>query len=139
MGKLEINGQVIVYDDKYSFKDFTGRLLTDAKDMEGITIYGSCFSHETPDTKVFPQNIKKITFVNCNLDNVFMVKPDWIVVGGTNKRFLVQNDLRDWEIDSTGKPLKVLNEKHWNMQGLSVDPLDIPITKLKDIQKLKRQ
>ena len=107
--------------------------------MEGIIIYGSCFSHEIPDTKIFPQGIKNITFINCNLDNVFIVKPDWITVNCTQKRFKVQADARDWEIDSNGKPIKVIGEKDWVMQGYSVDPLDIPVNPTNKIVMTKSE
>lgn len=128
----------ITFNDKYSYKDFTGKTLLSATDLEGITIYGSCFSQETPDTQVFPNNLIKITFVNCNLDNVFLVKPGWIIVGGTQRRFKVQNDLRDWEIDTNGIPVKVLNEEYWMINRFSVNPADIPLTKLKDISEIKK-
>lgn len=48
----------------------------------------------------------------------------------SNLRFKVQNDLRDWEIDGSNKPIKVRNEKYWNMKGISVDPQFIPKEKI---------
>lgn len=44
----------------------------------------------------------------------------------SQKRFQVQNDLRDWEIDDGGDPVKVINEKLWVSKGISVDPKHIP-------------
>ena len=46
------------------------------------------------------------------------------------KRFEVQNDLRDWEIDQVGAPVKVINEKYWIMKQISVDPKYIPAEKV---------
>lgn len=126
--------QTITFDDKYSFKDYTQRNLLEAKDLEGKVIYASSFSQENPDMKVFPDSVKKMTFYNCNLDNVFMVKPGWIVIGGSERRYKVQNDLKDWEVDSTGKPTKVLNEEDWVKKGFDVDPMKIPAIKIKDIE-----
>jgi len=126
MGKNIIDGQEFTYDDKYSHKDFTGRRLTDAKDLNGITIFGSCFSHETPDTKVFPDDMTGVTFINCNLDNIFIPIGN-TVIGGSQRRFKVQKDARDWEIDNDGKPVKIINEKQWIIGGFSVDPIDIPV------------
>lgn len=130
--------QTITFDDKYSFKDYTQRNLLEAKDLEGKVIYASSFSQENPDTKVFPDSVKKMTFYNCNLDNVFMVKPGWIVIGGSERKYQVQNDLKDWEVDITGKPIRVLNEEHWIKQGYSVDVKDIPLIKLEKVEDGKK-
>lgn len=126
--------QTIVYDDKYSFKDFTQRNLLEAEDLEGMVIFGSSFSQENPDTRVFPDKVKKMTFYNCNLSNVFMVKPGWIVIGGTERRYKVQNDLKDWEVDNTEKPIKVINEEDWIRQGYDVNPSKIPLTKIEKVE-----
>ncbi|MFZ2937603.1 MAG: hypothetical protein WA066_02740 [Candidatus Omnitrophota bacterium] len=125
MGKNIINGQSFTYDDKYSHKDFTGRKLLDVKDLNGITIFGSCFSQEIPDKHIFPDNMAGVTFINCNLDNVFIPIGN-TVIGGSKRRFKVQKDARDWEINDEGIPVKVISEKQWVMNGFSVDPKDIP-------------
>jgi hypothetical protein len=56
-------------NEKYSYKDFTGKGLTkvDPKELAG-EIYGSCFHQHLPKTEVFPKGIDTV-FVNCNLDN----------------------------------------------------------------------
>lgn len=48
----------------------------------------------------------------------------------SQRRFKIQNDLRDWEVDNKNKPVKVINEKFWVMQEVSVDPKDIPAQKI---------
>lgn len=48
----------------------------------------------------------------------------------SRRRFKIQNDLRDWELDSKDKPVKVINEKFWNLQDISTDPKDIPTEKI---------
>lgn len=129
----------IVYEisNKYSFKDFTGHDLSLNTDMDGLVIYSSNFSHETPDSKVFPQNLMGTTFIKCNLSNCEI--PDGnLVIDCNQKRFKVQNDLRDWELDESDQPIKVLNEKFWNQKGFSVDPKDIPIEKLKSRTEIKK-
>ena len=63
-----------------------------------------------------------------------MVKPGWIVIGGSERKYQVQNDLKDWELDDTGKPTKVLNEEDWVKKGFDVNPMKIPATKIKDIE-----
>lgn len=49
----------------------------------------------------------------------------------SRRRFKIQNDLRDWEIDDKDKPVKVINQKYWDLEGVSVDPKDIPAQKIK--------
>ena len=123
--------------EKYSFKDLTGRDLSNEKDMNGLVIYGSCLSHETPDAEILPSELTGTTFIKCNLSNVFVPNGN-TVIDCNIKRFKVQNDLRDWEIDSENKPVKVLREKFWIQQGVSIDPVDIPKAKAKDIKELKK-
>ena len=48
------------------------------------------------------------------------------IIACTQRRFKLQNDQRHWEIDSQGRPIKVINEKYWALIGVSVDPSDIP-------------
>lgn len=121
----------ITYNDKYSLKDFTNQTLLDATDLNGITIYGSCFSKEFPDTRVFPDNMTGVTFYNSNLDNV-LIPPGNTVIGGSRRKFKAQNDMRDWILDGTGKPTKLVNEEYWDEEGFSIDPAKIPLEKIKN-------
>lgn len=117
----------ISYDvsEKYSDKDMTGQDLSNNKDMNGIVIHNSCLSNEEPNAPMLPSDLKNVTFLACNLDNVF-IPPGNTVIDCSMRKFKVQNDLRDWEIDDSNKPTKILNEKSWIQQGFSVDPADIP-------------
>lgn len=110
-------------DDAYSRKDFTGYAAVSIPD--GIIIYMSCFSQETPDSEIFRADMTGVTFRNCNLDNV-VVPPGNRAIDCSQRRFKVQNDLRDWELDAADQPAAVINEKYWLQQGLSVDPANIP-------------
>ncbi|MDI6732311.1 MAG: hypothetical protein QME16_00060 [Planctomycetota bacterium] len=117
------NCQDIVYNDKYSFKDFTGRILLDVDiaELEGTTIIGSCFSQELPievakgRVEVFPKGLKNITLINCNLDNVEIKKPDWVIIGCSERNFKAQkkgdgSDDGDWLISEMGIKVKRINE-----------------------------
>ena len=89
----------------YSNKDFTGRNLSQATDLDGQTIINSCFSQEIPDTHVFPDGMKNVTFINCNLDNCFIPSGN-IVQGGSQRRFKVQQDGFDWIVDANNNPVE---------------------------------
>lgn len=139
MGKNIIDGQEFIYNDEYSHKDFTGRKLLNAKDLNGITIFGSCFSHEIPGTKVFPDDMKDVTFINCNLDNVYIPAGNQ-TIGCSQRKFKVQNDLMDWILDEDLKPKEPIMKKEFEKLGISIDPKDIPKDKMDESiieQKLK--
>lgn len=91
----------------YSNKNFTGNSLIEADDMDGQTIIGSCFSHEVPDTHIFPENMTGVTFINCNLDNCFIPTGN-TVIGGSQRRFKAQDDGIDWLLDENDNPIEVL-------------------------------
>lgn len=142
MGKSQIGidqGQpvIIEYNDEFSHKDFTGWSWQDRHLPNDIVIYNSCFSNETPDAEVFKSDMTGVTFICCNLDNCLIPQGN-IVIDGSRRRFKVQNDLRDWEIDSQNKPVEVINKKYWGMLGFSVDKADIPPQKLNSINEIKR-
>jgi hypothetical protein len=118
-------GDEVVYNDKYSFKDFTGRSLLKATDLNGAIIFGSCFSQEIPDTKIFPNDMIGVTFYNCNLDDVFIPAGN-IVVGGTQRKFKVQNDREDWLLNDDLTPKEPINKEEYLKLGLSVDPKGLP-------------
>lgn len=124
--KIQINDRFVDCSDDFSQKNFTGRSV-DVSD--GATVYGSCFSQETPDAEVFRSDMKNVTFINCNLDNVF-IPDNNTIIGGSMRRFKAQNDLNDWLIDDTDKPTLPLNHKAFTKFDLPMpDPLDIPAQK----------
>lgn len=109
----------------YSFRDFTCRILQHEK-IEPQTIEGSCFSQETPDSRIFPENMTGVTFLRCNLDNCHIPAGN-TVEGGSQRRFKVQNDREDWEIDADNNPVRPVNWKALTKQGLPVPkPEDLP-------------
>lgn len=136
-GSIKIDDVVVEIDDRWSRKDYTTLTLLNESILAGTTIYGSCFSKEEPDTQVFPSTMTGVTFINCNLDNVLMPEGN-LIKGGLKRKFKVQNDLRDWEIDGSNKPIKLVNEEHWQNQGYSIDPKDIPAEKLREISEIKK-
>lgn len=113
-------------NEKYSRKDFTGWDMTANTDMSGIIIEGSCFSHEKPDSQVFPRDMVNTTFVDCNLDNCIIPEGNR-VTGGSQRRFKVQNDLNDWLVDDSVRPIKPLDHVALEKLGKPVPrPEDIP-------------
>lgn len=105
--------------DWFSHWDFTNLKIDDAGDfINNLIIRGSCFSQQQPDTKVFPDEMTGVTFVNCNLDNVAI--PDGnTLIDCSNRRYVVQNDMNDWEIDENNNPVRLVN---W----LYFDKFDLP-------------
>lgn len=134
MGKIELGepgfeGQILEYDDKYSGKNFHDQDLSDRVDLKGITIFGSNFYSETPDIKIFPDGMKDVKFVNCNLDNVVIPSGN-IIQNCSTRRFKVQNDGNDWEVDLNNSPIKPLNSWVFTKFNLPIpEPKDIPVEK----------
>lgn len=112
---------------KYDNKDCTGWDLSNRTDMDGLNIEGLCLSNETPDAKVLPPKLKGTTFIACNLDNVFIPDGNTIDESCSIRRFQVQNDGEDWEIQpTTNIPITPINPQSFLNLNLSIDPEDIP-------------
>lgn len=125
------------FSEKYSYGDFTGHCLAERDDMDGIAIYGSCFSQEVPDTESLPKGLNGVTFVACNLDNV-LIPPGNTVIDCSQKRFQVQNDGNDWLIDDKGMPEKPVNYRMFEKLALPMPkPEDIPAEKQAERVDLK--
>jgi len=128
-------------NEKYSYKDFTNKLLdkTDAAEWNDTEVVGSCFHQNTPKTVVFPVGISGVKFIKCNLDNV-VIPEDCTVEGGTNKLISTQNDGADWFVDDNLAPIEPMNKAEYIKLGLSIDPAAIPATaKQESVVQEKRQ
>lgn len=114
-------------DDKFSFRDFTN---TSVAVPNNITIHGSVFSHEKPDSKVFPDKMTGVVFVKCNLDNCFIPKGNKIV-DCSQLRFQVQNDQNDWIVDKDNKPVTPIDADILAKRGVTVPkPESLSVCKL---------
>jgi hypothetical protein len=128
-------------NEKYSHKDFTHKILTDTKPEEwnDTEVVNSCFYNEQPLTKVFPDDIKGVTFIRCNLDNI-VIPETCTIEGGTNKLIQVQKDGEDWILDKDLHPVEPLNKARYVKLGLSVDPAAISVdAKEVSVTQEKRQ
>lgn len=122
-------------NEKYSFKDFSGRdfsKLDPKKEFNNTEIVGSCFYQENkPFSEIFPALMTGVIFKRCNLDNVKIPKGNTIVTDGwekcCNKQIHVQNDLRDWEVDKDLKAVRPLHD-----DGENSDPAKIPVSYAKE-------
>ena len=114
---------------EFSCKDFTVDTFVDIPD--GSYVYGSCFSCETPDSKMFRASMRNVTFRNCNLSNVHIPQPNNnVLIDCQTDQFLAQNDLNDWIVDDNGYPVKPLNHTFFTKSGLPMPlPQDIPATR----------
>lgn len=127
-GILTYQGQIYTLDPVYSQRDFTGLDLSDAKIIAGDAIYASTFSHETPDTHVFPETMQGITFIDCNLDNVFIPAGNR-VIAGSQRRFKAQADGQDWIVDAQSQPLEPVNKDLDIAQNVNIDPKNLVVSK----------
>lgn len=93
-------------DNPYRNLNWTGRSLADRTDMDNLQIEGLCLSQEKP-SEVLPPNLMGVTFSYCNLDNV-IIPPGNTLVHCSNRRFAIQEDGLDWELDENNQPIKVL-------------------------------
>lgn len=106
-------------------KDLTKLPISDFNNSE---IIGSCFYQQVaPDTQVFPSGIIGTKFTRCNLDNVLIPPGNIIEFDCCHRKIKIQNDLEDWVVDSSLKPIEPVNRKIFERLGLSIDPKDIPI------------
>lgn len=112
---------------KYSYKDFTGKTLigTDLKEWNDTEVIGSCFYNETPNTKVFPDGIKGVKFIKCNLDNVVVPK-ECTIEGGCHRLIQMQKDGEDWLLDENLNPVEPMNKNDYVKLGLDISPAAIP-------------
>jgi hypothetical protein len=117
-------------NDAFSFKDFTKRFGPLWFGTLSGVVYASCFLSETPDNHIFSDSMTGVTFIKCNLDNVF-IPPGNTVIDCSQKRFKSQNDLNDWLIDGADKPTLPFNYTMFTKLALPMpDPLDIPLVKV---------
>lgn len=117
---------------KYSYGSFAGKSFTAAAagEFNGQVIYKSVFAQENPDTPVFPPGVSGLLLVCVNVDNVLI--PAGVTVNnrggacGSSRRYKVQNDGRDWIVDGSNRPVRLVNEESEQASGRSIDKADIP-------------
>lgn len=115
-------------NDAFSFKDFTGQSHQNLDKISGV-VYGSCFSNETPDVHIFPDNMTGVTFIKCNLMNVFIPAGN-TVIDCNQTRFKVQTDLNDWILNPDNTPKEPTDAKIFTKFKLPIPlPQDIPTQK----------
>lgn len=115
-------------NEKYSFKDFSGRDLSEVDPLElnNTTIKGSCFYQENnPDSVIFPVGMIGVIFERCNLDNVSVPAGNIIRADCINRRIKVQIDKEDWIIGPDLKPIEPVEKERFISEGKSIDPIDI--------------
>jgi hypothetical protein len=124
-------------NEKYSFQAFPYHDLSfkdvPAKEFNNTIIRGSCFYQEWREGEeiikdIFPDGMTGVTFLCCNLDNIY-IPPGNKVEYGTNKRIQVQNDFQAWILDDQLKPKEPMDKEMRLEAGVSIDPKDIPAKK----------
>lgn len=138
-------GQWIEMNDKYSFKNFTNQDLSKEKDLKNINIYSStfyqqCGLNDTPGWRhIFPEDMKGVTFYNCDLNNVYVPPGNTIIDPcGRHKLLKEQNDRTQWILNEDLSPKAPLHYEYFIKLGISTDPKDIPLTPMiKNLMKVK--
>ena len=135
---------------KYSYQAFPYHGLSfkdrPASEFNNTEIVGSCFYQEWQEGEldvvkdIFPDGIKGVVFIRCNLDNVYVPSGNKIVEG-THKTIKVQNDWDDWFLDDNLKPKEPMNKEVRLKAKISINPKDIPKKKFttkerEDFEKL---
>lgn len=113
IGRDEKNQPIhIMPDSRWSFQDFTNQkniFVGRAKELPGIVIYKSCFYQEgKPDQDVFPSDVKNLTLVWCNLDNV-RVPAGVTLISCTQRRIVAHDDGTDWLVDDSNTFVEPVN------------------------------
>lgn len=116
------------YSKEFSFLSKANIDFIDIPD--GTVVYSSSFYSEEPNRRIFRNNMRNVTFILCNLDNLH-IPPGNTLIDCKNRRFKAQNDGHDWEVDKNNKPIKLLmGDKIFQRRGKPIPTPDkIPATK----------
>jgi len=131
------------HNAKYSCQNYMGGKAAflkkePIKELQKGIIVGTCFYQpERPNSDIFPAGMTGVTFKNCNLDNV-LVPIGNTIIGGCHRQIKAQNDWSDWILDDVTLAPKELipGEKARRLKaGLSIDPKDIPVKQLTEVER----
>lgn len=116
---------------KYSFEDFTNQKFFDMTDLNGSVIVGSCFYQDPnsqdadPRVKVFPDDMRGVTFIECNLDNVYIPPGNTVDPLCSCRRIKRQNDGESWILNEDLEPIEPLRKERLAAVGGNVVPRKI--------------
>lgn len=126
-------------NDKYSFKGSAHHGLSfkdrPASEFNNTCIKGTSFYQEWVEGDVsivkdiFPDGMSGVEFVRCNLDNIEIPVGNTVDSTSSQNKIKVQNDLEDWKLDTSLKPIEPVDKDSFIEEGKSIDPKDIPTFK----------
>lgn len=132
-------------NEKYSFQDFTNQHLRAATDLNDIIVIGSCFYQVCPEDfsgdplmHIFPEDMCGVTFVECNLDNVY-VPPGNVTHECSHLRIKRMADGEYWFVDENIKPTEPIRKKRLMVLRENVDPRKIPTEKISEADLRKKR
>ena len=122
----------------WNFKDVTWLSLSSK------TICRSSFYNENPEVDIWPSTMTGVMFVDCNLDNVYdKIPPGNTVIGGSQRKFKVQNDGEDWILNPGNlSPVEPADKERFLKLGISTNPRNIPSDKMEEpitMRELRRK
>lgn len=125
-------------NEKYSFQDFTNQHLRAATDLNDIIVMGSCFYQVCPEDflgdplmHIFPKDMCGVTFVECNLDNVYVPLGN-AMYECSHRRIKRMADGEYWFVDENIKPTEPIHKKRLLRLKENVDPNKIPAEKVSE-------
>jgi hypothetical protein len=142
---MDSAGLLVQYNEQYSFRDFTNQDLRSATDLDGAVIKGSCFYQTCaedfagdPLRHIFPGDMRDVSFVECNLDNVY-IPPGNTIRQCSHRRIKRMNDGEYWFVGEDFKPVEPIHEKRLKLLQANVDPKKIPAEKIPAVDLLKKR
>lgn len=133
---------------KYSFQDFTNEKFFETDDLDGSVIIGSCFYQDVegregdPRTEIFPSNMVGVTFIECNLDNVYIPQGNTIDSTCSSRRVKRMYDGRLWILNAVLTPVEPLHKIRLRQIGANINPKKlskIPLYSSKLLQRRRQQ
>lgn len=125
-------GMMARRNNKYSFEDFTNQKFFDATDLNGSVVIGSCFYQDAkgrngdPRVGVFPSDMVGVTFIECNLDNVYIPSGNMVDPLCYCRRVKRQYDGELWILNEDLDPVELLHKDRLLKLGINVSPKKIP-------------
>jgi hypothetical protein len=130
---------------KYSFEDFTNQKFLNVSDLSGSVIVGSCFYQESesdqddPRVYIFPEGMRGVTFIECNLDNVYIPPGNVVDPSCSCKRIKRQCDGERWILNDLLDPIEPVHKERFLKLGEDIRPTQLPYRAIRKVDLRTRR